>query len=75
MFANVLSILWEIISVFLGKLLYFLAHGLRRQGLLYEQRARRVLFLHILLFLTIIGAYMPTPTCLIPPGTSIMPSF
>ena len=58
-FANVLSLLWEIISVFLGKFLYFITMvvGFR---LLYETVPADQVYLHILLFLTIIGAWMNT---------------
>lgn len=58
-FANVISILWEIVSVFLGKLLYFitLVCGI---GILYQYVPADRVFLHILLFLTMIGAYMNT---------------
>lgn len=58
-FANVLSVLWEVISVFLGKFLYFLTliGGI---GILYENAPANQVFLHILLFLTVIGAWMNT---------------
>ena len=58
-FANILSIIWEIISVFLGKLIYFLTMIIG-VSMLYETTANDQLFLHILLFLTIIGAFMNT---------------
>ena len=59
LFANVLSVLWEIVSIFLGKFLYFLTMvcGL---GLLYENMPANQVFVHILLFLTCIGSYMNT---------------
>lgn len=58
-FANVLSVLWEILSAFLGKFLYFITMvcGI---GFLYEQGPAGAVFLHILLFLTAIGALMNT---------------
>lgn len=58
-FANVLSVLWEIISVFLGKLLYLLTmvYG---AGMLYEKLPEEQLFLHVFLFLTIIGSFINT---------------
>ena len=58
-FANVLSLLWEIISVFLGKFLYFITMVVGF-GLLYETVPADQVYLHILLFLTIIGAWMNT---------------
>ena len=58
-FANIISVIWEIISVFLGKFLYFITMicGI---GLLYKNVPADQAFLHILLFLTVIGAYMHT---------------
>lgn len=58
-FANVLSILWEIASLFLGKFLYlfFMVQGI---GMLYESVPKDRLFLHIFLFLTIIGGFANT---------------
>ena len=58
-FANILSVLWEIVSIFLGKLLYFLTM-VCGVGLLYERAPAGLGFLHILLFLTLIGSYMNT---------------
>ena len=58
-FANVLSVLWEIFSVFLGKLLYLLTM-VWGAALLYESLPDGQVFLHILLFLTIIGSFMNT---------------
>ena len=57
--ANLLSIVWEVITVFLGKFLYFitLVCGV---GVLYEHLPDRQVYLHILLFLTVIGAFMNT---------------
>lgn len=57
--ANVLSVLWEILSVFLGKLLYLLVmvYG---AALLYKELPSDQIFLHILLFLTVIGSFTNT---------------
>lgn len=57
--ANILSVLWEVCAVFLGKLVYLLTMVLGA-GLLYEQAAASGAFLHIFFFLTAIGAYMNT---------------
>lgn len=57
--ANVISVIWEVLSAFLGKLLYFLIM-VAGAGALYESTAPDALFLHILLFLTIIGAFVNT---------------
>jgi len=58
-FANVLSVLWEIVSAFLGKLLYFLTMvcGI---GMLYKGLSEKEVFLHILLILTVIGSFANT---------------
>ena len=58
-FANIISVIWEVISVFLGKFLYFITMvcGI---GILYKNVPEDQTFLHILLFLTVIGAYMNT---------------
>lgn len=55
-FANILSVLWEVISTFLGKYLYFVTMvcGI---GILYKTAPENEVFLHILLFLTIIGSF------------------
>ncbi|WP_434310016.1 hypothetical protein [Hominifimenecus sp. rT4P-3] len=58
-FANILSVLWELVSVFLGKFLYFLAM-VSGMGMLYEALPEKQVFLHLLLFLTVIGAYVNT---------------
>lgn len=57
-FANILSALWEIVSVFGGKLIYFLFLILL-PGLFYHGDGGAV-FLHMLLFLTVIGAFLNT---------------
>lgn len=58
-FANILSVLWEIVSAFLGKFLYFitLVCGI---GMLYGGLPENRVFLHILLFLTVIGSFANT---------------
>lgn len=58
-FANVLSLLWELVTIFLYKWLYFftMVVGI---GLLYEKTVPGAAFLHILLFLTLIGSYLNT---------------
>ena len=60
-FANVLSVIWEVISAFLGKLLYFLIMIVGGAEM-YElpPEAGSEIFLHLLLFLTILGAFMNT---------------
>ena len=58
-FANVISAIWEIISVFLGKSLY-LAVMVYGAGTLYKSDEPQAVFLHILLFLTAIGAFTNT---------------
>lgn len=58
-FANVVSVIWEIVSVFLGKFLYFLIM-IAGASLLYPERYDERLFLHTLVFLTMIGSYVNT---------------
>lgn len=58
-FARVLSVLWEIISIFLGKFLYLLTMVVGI-GMLYETAPADGVYLHILLCLTTIGAFMNT---------------
>ena len=53
-FANILAIAWEVLSVFIGKLLYFLIMFVGI-GLLFTRVQTDRLFLHILIFLTAIG--------------------
>ena len=60
-FANVLSVMWEVISAFLGKLLYFpimIVGVVEMYGLPTE--ANPEMFLHLLLILTVLGAFMNT---------------
>lgn len=66
-FANVLSVLWEIMTVFLGKILYFLIMIVGAAELLNVPTESGAQFaLHLILFLSIIGAtantYMFNPT-------------
>ena len=58
-FANILSILWEILSTFIGKFLYFVTMvcGI---GILYKELPENEVFLHILLILTVIGSFANT---------------
>lgn len=58
-FANVLSVIWEVAAVFLGKFLYFLLM-VCGAGMLYKTLPVHQVFLHILFFLTVIGAFMNT---------------
>lgn len=58
-FANILSVMREVISIFLGKFLYFMTM-VAGIGLLYKKAPADQVYLHILLFLTIIGAFMNT---------------
>ena len=58
-FANVLSVLWEIVSTFLGKFLYFITM-VCGVGILYKGLPEAEVFLHILLFLTVIGSFVNT---------------
>ena len=58
-FANILSVLWEIVSAFLGKFLYFVTM-VCGVGVLYAELPEHEVFLHILLFLTVIGSFMNT---------------
>lgn len=57
--ANILSAIWEVVSIFLGKFLYFavMVYGI---GGWYEKPPAGPTFLHILFFLTLIGSYMNT---------------
>lgn len=58
-FANVVSVIWEILSVFLGKFLYFFIM-IAGACSLYKTMPGDGVFLHVLLFLTIIGAFANT---------------
>lgn len=58
-FANILSVLWEMVSAFLGKYFYFLIMvcGI---GIFYQKLPENNVFLHILLILTVIGSFINT---------------
>lgn len=58
-FANVLSVLWELCTVFLGKFLYILLMVWGAE-MLYQNLENGRVFLHILLCLTLIGSYANT---------------
>lgn len=58
-FANVLSVFWELITIFLFKFLYFVLM-VCAPGELHPLVQARESFLHILLFLTLVGSYMNT---------------
>lgn len=60
-FANVLSVLWEVISAFAGKMLYFLTMLVGALSL-YElpENKESQMFLHLLVFLSVIGAFINT---------------
>ncbi len=58
-FANILSVIWEILSAFLGKFLYFITMVIGG-GILYENLPAQPLFLHILVCLTVIGCFSNT---------------
>lgn len=58
-FANILSGIWEFIKAFLGKFLYFLLM-ITFAALFYKTAAKRELFLHIFVLLTLIGAWVNT---------------
>lgn len=57
--ANTLSVIWEILSVFVVKLLYF---GIMLIGaiMLYPAQEKSQLFLHIFVFLTLLGSFTNT---------------
>lgn len=57
-FANLVSILWEIISMFLGKLLYLLILIFLLKDLMKSSSANS--FMHIFFFLTIAGGFLNT---------------
>lgn len=58
-FANILSVLWEIASAFMGKFLYFVTM-VCGVGILYKEMPDNEVFLHILLILTVIGSLVNT---------------
>lgn len=58
-FANVLSVIWTVISTFIGKLLYFLIMIAAVSGIYNLPESQgAALFLQLLLPLTVIGAFM-----------------
>lgn len=57
--ANILSAVWEVLAIFLGKFLYLLLMVAWAVSL-YSSGAPQELFLHILLFLTIAGSFTNT---------------
>ena len=57
--ANILAAIWEVATVFVGKILYLLLM-VAGAGSLYTGVPADGLFVHILFFLTLIGAYMNT---------------
>lgn len=59
MAANVLSILWEVLSVFLGKLIY-LVFMVANASHYYPMEEKGRLCVHILIFLSVIGAFLNT---------------
>lgn len=58
-FVYVLTGIWELITIFGGKILYFLTL-VTGMGLLFDKTPGDVTFLHILLFLTLIGGFTNT---------------
>jgi len=57
-FATVLSVIWEILSMFAGKLLYLACVAGLLQ--LFSDAPDARMFLHLLFFFTVIGAYLNT---------------
>ncbi len=55
--ANIFSALWEIVSAFLGKLIYFLLLILLPASL-YPTEQTAALFLHLLIFNSLVGAFL-----------------
>ncbi len=58
-FANILSVIWEFVSAFLWKFLYFLLM-IALIAPMYEKVPRDTMFLHLLFWLTIIGSFVNT---------------
>lgn len=56
---NILSVLWEFVSAFLGKFLYVLLM-VAGMGELYDKAPQWQVFLHIFFFLTVVGAQINT---------------
>ncbi len=60
-FANVISWIWEVLSVFLGKLIYFLTMIVGAASLYHVSEGKEpALFLHVFIFLSVIGAFANT---------------
>ena len=57
--ANIISLIWEILTVFLGKLLY-LVLMVFGAGFLYSDKPEELYILHILLFMSIVGSFVNT---------------
>jgi len=58
-FVTVLALFWEMISAFLGKFIYFLIMVFGVSLLMNSEREGQV-FLHILFFLSVVGAFLNT---------------
>lgn len=58
--ANILSVIWEILSAFLGKFIYLICIYIITVIGYDNYSDKSELFLHILLFLTVIGAFLNT---------------
>lgn len=59
-FAYVVAILWEVGTVFIGKLLYLAGMIIGMMNLYSDAIERQGLFMHMLLFLTVLGAFLNT---------------
>lgn len=59
-FAAAIAGIWEVLSAFLGKLLYLMLMVYAAGELYGERGPEGAVFLHILFFLTVIGAFMNT---------------
>ncbi len=58
-FANVVAVLWEVCSAFLGKILYFLIM-VSGAAAMYGNMPKDGAFVHCFLFLSVIGSFMNT---------------
>ncbi len=58
-FANILSVLWEFVSAFLWKFLYFL-FMISMVAPMYEKVPQDTMFIHLLFWLTLIGSFVNT---------------
>lgn len=59
-FANIVAGIWEVLSAFLGKFLYFLVCLVLAASFYNQPMDKSALFLHILIFMTVIGAFVNT---------------